>query len=398
MHSPHVLSNFKIWLRRGSLIITSAVMIATIAEPVYAYAAADPGASATVTDASDDAVSATEVNRNPTGRFYVIGSRIVAPDGTIFFAHGANIGTTDALDNYGTAIGHSKDAAAWGWNFVRLTLNCTNLHSYSYLATPGNTYAGFMAEIAGLVKEYTSKHIVVDLTCFDDKPGQASNSITTPQYAKFWKSMAQSYKNNTYVWFDPINEPFWEASNTTFNDYYTDFYDEIRNYGAENIIIADLQNDGNDAGWGGTKPIYVHASGPTLIAGKCNLAFGMHNYGGITTDAAYNDYWSKVKAAHIAEVIEETGYTVHNPSPGEVRGVESSLTIAAKYGFGASWWSATTDDGYSLKANDGTGFYYGGDDVGLSTAGQLIWNYGHANHYKGYYPGSYAASNCDSAE
>lgn len=340
------------------------------------------------------------IQPTPNGNFYVVGSHIIAPDGSLFFPQGANLGTTNSFDWKGTAVGHSTDAVAWNWNIVRLNFYCTNLKSYSYLANPRNTYAGLLKEISGLVTEYTSKHIVVDLSCFDDKPGAPTYLATTyPQYVKFWTDMATTYKTNPYVWFNPLNEAFWAQPATSFNAFYQGWYDMIRASGAENIIVADVANDGNDAGWGNSDRIYYKDEGPTLVSGKCNIVFGMHNYGGIsaTANTPYRSYWQAVAAANLAMIIEEYGYTVTNPSPGNVNGATVSQQVAPQYGIGALWWSGTMGDGFSLKANGGA-FYNGGDNMNLSAGGQKVWDYSHTAHTIGTFSGSYAASNCASAK
>jgi hypothetical protein len=376
------------------------------ATPYSSGAASNGTLSGSATSYSDTTASNGQAvsfggNKNPTGEFYTIGDKIVAPDGSIYFPEGANLATPDTLDTEYNAVGRSADVQAWGWNTVRLVTMCTPAGAtWDYPSENG--VPAFETMLNNLITEYTSKHIVVDVTCFDTSYGASNYATVMPELDSFWTYMGDTYKNNPYVWFDPMNEGFWEQSEATFVSWNQAMYTTIRSTGAENIMIVDAENSGNDAGWGDTPKIFT--SGPLIANGTCNILFAMHNYGGLS-DAVndysdytiYNSYWTKVQAANIPMFVEEFGYKQSDPAQDNLVGANATLQVAPSYGIGGLWWAGISADDFSLKAN-GSYFDDGGNDTGLSTAGQDVWNYSHAVPNLGEFTGQYSQSNCSSTK
>lgn len=330
---------------------------------------------------------------NPTGNFYIVGKDIIGPDGNKFYPIGANVGIQGFFDWRGVANGHANDALAWGWNTVRLTILCTNI-----VTTPATD-----AAIDNIVQEYTAKKIVVMIECHDMTMGNVTDQYPNSAISgldTFWTRMAQKYKTNPYVWFNPENEPFW-SNNTGWVQFHQHYISLIRGQGAENIIVADNMNMGNDAGWNGAKFVYDSSMGPTVNNGQCNVVFSMHAYGGAASSVGTLNYFNNVQAANLPLLIGEFGYGVDGSSfigntAMEQQGANEAFQYGPAKGIGLIFWHGTHGDMYSVK-NNGNAFWDGGNSANLSPAGQKLWNIGQSKPNLGAYTGTYAPSNCSSA-
>lgn len=398
---------------------------------------------------------------NPNKQFYTVGTKIIDPDGHVFFPVGANVGMTLNFNWAGNANGHADDALAWGWNTVRLNLACTTKADWGTMRErKGLPY--FLNAVDQIVKEYTAKHIVVMLECHDYTGNSvAFNGIPDPDHMpprdyssnpvpnatyiseldEFWKDVAIKYRDNPYVWFNALNEP-GGSDNASWQLVQKRYLNLIRSTGAENLFVADVMNTGNDAGWLGALKIYDPSMGPALAAGQCNVLFSMHDYGGMANagkDAAGNpiinvapfkDYWQKVQAANLPMMIGEYGVedaaASYSPQPdGTIRilndaaggvfhhhllGEYSSIHIAPQYGIGSLVWHATFPTSSRLAlpnpAYPKLNFFNilndakNGfrPDVTASQMGQDLWNLGHNKPDLGYFDGNYADSHCNSAK
>ena len=345
-------------------------------------------------DGQSGGPSHSSVDPNPRSRdarFYIVGPDIVTPNRQKFYPVGANIGIKDNFDWRGTGEGHSSDALAWGWNTVRLTILCTPHSSFSVWAAQG--YDALWQQVDAFVHEYTSHGIVVIIECHDAVDDQNDAD-------RFWHDAAVRYRENPYVWFNAANEPTWN-NNTEWLRIQRHYLDLIRSTGAENIFVADVQNAGNDAGWGGALPVYDPAMGPSLVKGQCNVLFSQHEYGGVDDSIGAGAYWDNVHRADLAMIIGEFGYKLSpGDDPGAYQqnrtGADSVFEVAPTKGIGMLWWHATHGDDYSLKAN-GNAFYDGGPSAGLSDGGQRLWDIGHNPPVLGAFKGDIARSGCTSA-
>jgi hypothetical protein len=335
---------------------------------------------------------------NPTGRFYVVGKDIIDPSGKKFFPVGGNIGINGQIGfNYNdSATGHANDAVAWGWNTVRLTVYCSN--QTPWISSFG--VSNVLREVDAFIAAYTAKKIAVMVECHD-LTGKGRHGAIEADLDAFWTQMANRHKNNTYVWFNPANEPLW-ATSGDFVPLNLRYYNLVRNLGAENLFVADVMNMGQDAGWGGAKRLYDPSMGPALANGRCNVLFGMHAYGGIGGTDAHNAYFSAVHNANLALVVGEAGYTTNGTStagdyPSNVNGYQASIAAGRTHGVGVLAWHATHNDAYSLKNSRGP-FWESGASGNLSPMGQAFWNLSQNKPNLGAFTGSYKASNCASAQ
>jgi mannan endo-1,4-beta-mannosidase len=379
----------------------AAVASYIVADRVDVYATGSSVASATPTPAP----TATPVPptggtlAGATGKFYIVGKDIIDPTGHKYFPVGANIGTPGNFDWNGNAMGHVADAKAWGWNTVRVNIYCTDLNTWSYVAHNG--LQAQINQVNQLIAEYTAQKVVVMVTCHDANYDDSNWGYVEPRLKQFWTAFAPTVKNNPYVWFNPLNEAFWNQ-NEAFVSFNADYYNLFRNMGAENIMVADVENDGNDVGWYSAKSVYDPTMGPALAATRCNILFSQHNYGGwwdtATYPQFYDDYYTQVQKAGLAMIVGEYGYQIPTVQGNNKLASQTTWNQAAAHGIGGLWWHATHGDGYYLK-NDGAAFYGDGSpSANLSPGGTSVWNYAHANHDLGSFTGSYKSSHCASAQ
>jgi mannan endo-1,4-beta-mannosidase len=367
---------------------------------------------------------------NPNNQFYIVGDKIIDPNGHVFLPIGANIGTYDNFDWAGDANNESSAAQAWGWNTVRLNVECTTAESYS-LVTPANGDKVLLSEIDSVVQEYTAKHIVVMVECHDA-------TLNANDAANFWTDMANKYKTNPYVWFNYANEPEWN-DNSQWVSEQEQWLKLVRATGAENVFVADVMNAGNDAGWDGAKQVFDPTMGPSVAAGQCNILFSLHNYGGqansyppdnILDPSVYKSYFQNVQNANLAMIVGEFGMQsgtslqtlangsvqVVNPDPSdyyshEPNGEYATIHYANSYGIGMLAWHSTFADGFLLAQpnslnNNLPNFYniLNAAKTGLATGesftqeGSDLWNAGHNQPNLGTFSGSYTSSNCASAQ
>ncbi|MBK7861322.1 MAG: cellulase family glycosylhydrolase [Archangiaceae bacterium] len=342
-----------------------------------------------------------------TGRFYVVGSDIIDPEGKKFFPVGANVGTQLNFDWKGDGMRHSDDALAWGWNTVRLTLACTTSASYTTRSTQG--FAALLQRAQSFVNEYTAKKIVVIIECHDltgtstfEGKMLASGKTVRQEVDDFWVDARERYKSNPYVWFNAVNEPVW-ANNALWVQLQTHYRDLVRATGAENLFVADVMNMGNDARWDGALRVYDPTMGPVVATDQCNVVFALHAYGGLGGSPEHVTYFDAVRKAGLAMLIGEFGYTLTNTAnPGayvlNVKGATAAFEVAAAKGIGMLFWHATHGDGYSLKASGASFYGDGAPSANLSAPGQRLWDLGHARPDLGAFTGSLKASHCPSVQ
>ena len=219
--------------------------------------------TATNTGGSTPATSTqtTAVTTNTTsgsGVFSVSGDEIVAPNGSNFVPTGANVNGQgfvwpDSIMN-SSQTGCLEDSAGncyisdWGWNTIRVN-NCISSGGCPGYGINDNP-APYLANV---IKVYTAMHIVVIVSVHDFTGGDPSNSgdaisgSDLTNLISFWTNMADTYKNNPYVWFNIVNEPTTasDSSSVWYNDVIGSIQ-AIRNAGANNIIVLDGGNYGQD--------------------------------------------------------------------------------------------------------------------------------------------------------
>lgn len=367
--------------------VTVAVTTPTTAAPTTAApttaaptTAAPTTAAPTTAAPTTAAPTTTAPASNATGRFYVVGSDIIAPDGTKFIPIGANLGAdvvswnppTYAFTAQGyTASGHVADALAWGWNMVRVNVACN--------PGAGVTVQETIAGVQALINEYTAQKIVVMPECHDVTG--ADSTLSDPRWVNihaFWDAIIAANKTNPYVWVNYVNEPYtqWAANDAKWAATAQTLYDRVRAKGTENLFVWDM------TAWGqGADDLATTNAGQNLVAGKCNVVLSWHNYGAPGNASQMTTWATALKNKGLAVIVGEVGYdwagtrSVTTTYANDLRGAQWSLTNAYTFGFGILWWHATgAGDPYTLRQNGVGGWY--DNNTPLSGAGSALLQLG----------------------
>ncbi|HRB04038.1 MAG TPA: cellulase family glycosylhydrolase [Ilumatobacteraceae bacterium] len=319
-----------------------------------------------------------------TGRFYVVGSDIIAPDGTKFIPIGANVGAkmvswnppTYAFTSQGhVATGHANDAVAWGWNTVRVNVVCN--------PGAGVTLQETINGVQALIDEYTPRHIVVMPECHDVTGADAD--LSDPRWVlihQFWDAILAANGSNPYVWVNYVNEPYTgsAAGDPKWAGTAQTLYDRVRSKGTENLFVWEFTS------WGqGADDIAGTDVGTALAAGKCNIVFSWHNYGAAGNASQMTSWATSLKSKGLAVIVGEVGYDwAGNRSQtttyaNDLRGAQWSFDNAYTLGFGVLYWHATgasaaSNNLYSLRQNGLGGWY--DTTAPLSAAGTRLLQLG----------------------
>lgn len=303
-----------------------------------------------------------------TGQFRTSGADILDRSGNVFIPIGANVGLPlNFGDGSNSALGHSADAVAWGWNILRLTLWVGTSATWMYRSQNG--FTALVNLVNSFVAEYTAAGIVVMIEAHD------SDSNSRTELDEFWAAMADAHKTNDRVWFNFLNEYEW-SSNTTWQSIANHYYTLIRTtHGAPNIIVCDVMNAGNDQGWDGAPRLYSAGVGTTLSSGKTNFVYSLHDWAGNGSS-----YFASVRAAGLPMLIGECGININGISTAsgdpalDLAGWNDAVANAVSAKVGLIAWHATHTDGYSLKNSGSPFFGDGSNHANLSPMGNTLWN------------------------
>ncbi len=299
------------------------------------------------------------------GKFQVVGKDIIGPDGKRFVPVGANVAPSVKnypqwafYNNNGWANGHANDAVVWGWNMVRLNV-ITDLPS-------DVTIQDMINSTFEIIDEYTAKGIVV---MPDSHSVTGTNSTMTDQRYQnintFWDAILSRYKDNPYVWVNYVNEPATEFArdSSLWKQLGDQQYQRVRERAPDKIFVYDLPI------WGQSINELAESNiGEEFLAGKNNVVFSWHNYGGAVkpgwVPVTYNDMsqWAQaVNNKGLPVIIGEFGRS-SQPNTPNVDGLNGAqVDLAAdwvfdtwwQYGFGGLWWhgSSSPPNNWSLRMN-----------------------------------------------
>lgn len=347
----------------------------------------------------------TTANPGPAGRFYVVGSDIVGPDGNLFLPIGANAAVKFTGYNYvfeggnGGVNDHLADVQAWNWNTIRVNLICDNESGVP-------SFNELVNGIAPTIDAFTKAKVVMILECHDSTgKNPVLGSAKERRIRRFWDEMVTRYKANPYVWFNPFNEPYNNDDIKPWTDLHQFYVDRIRAAGAENPVIVDLPN------WSQGLDLLADGRADT-IRPACNVLFGWHAYGALhghqATLAETEDAIKAVQARKRAVIAGELGVATPqewgNAGPWQwnLTGYDAVTQLGPRYGIGLLWWNATGDDAnfslYALK-NDRTGFWTANNSGNLTPYGSKFWTLSHQlDANRGPFTGRLADSGCASAQ
>ncbi len=349
-------------------------------------------------DTSDEAVEEAPVEEpqevQASGGFYVSGSQIIAPDGSVFYPIGVNVNGPESWNNSYESlrtVGHAKDAKRWGFNTVRLTM-CLGQGDRN-----GGDYPDDVLE--DIVDEYTAENIVVMLEGRYDC-WSAGAPPSADQYVAVrdeFMSRARQYADNPYVWFNLFNEPTRQANDPghdTWRMIHTDLARDIRSTGATNILVVDGSNYGQenhgDNGYSvvdtSDSAILKYGDDVIAAAGSCNVVFSFHVYTEWKEDAgAMARYIDDVQRSDKALLIGEVGRTDDYNEAAGMRvetwenhaNVQTVYDVAPDYGVGVLAWHGAATDSFNLvtESNGPIAYWAARDDFSnLTEFGKLHRN------------------------
>ncbi len=245
-----------------------------------------------------------------TGAFYVQGNKIYSPDGTPFLVKGvtAIYGRFAGGDAQGIGLSNYRHARRdldllkqMRVNFVRIIV------SADYAALPPdnpNYVAEYMQELDNVVQWSTMRGMVVEVA--------NAQTRTFATGLQFVKQLAERYKNNPYVWLEPMNEP--NCSPDTGNEakcqdwgYWQQqqvrYIQAIRNAGMNSPIIVNTIGWSWDLSQVGSYPLHDN-----------NIIYGAHRYPNPATHFTFNaadqascdTMWANL-AAQFPIIVDEVG-------------------------------------------------------------------------------------------
>ena len=335
----------------------------------------------------------------PTAPFSVAGARITGTNGVRSFVPvGANIGVNARVGGTQYPFDearnpHVVEAAAWGWNTVRLTVSVSEEVSWVNSYGAENAHA----DIYAAVDNYVGAGFVVVLALMDVTAGNQSRTDgKDADMFAFLSEAAARYVGEPRVWFN-VNEPAGVATAEAFQAFHGQMYSAVRNVGNQSIYVADVMTNAQDGTWRTAPIAHDPTVGPAFLQGRTNVVFGLHNYGGQAqnnftqgmVDAKYLAYIDACQAAGMCVQIFEAGYRVDGLDQAggtadvnrNVRGFRASLNLPKDRRVGVVVWNGTFDLfglKNTLKSTYHTQpFWFEGPDGDLSPMGQEFWQYSH---------------------
>ncbi len=324
------------------------------------------------------------------GTFHLNGWQIVDPNGAVFTPVGANVDGPHFVWGNPT-LGESGSAqAVWKWNAIRLNSSLDSgseqYPQYNAGVTPG--ISGINNDLDGIVNEYTGRHMVVII---DMHPRGDCGYPTSTDYAAiktWWIDKATRYKSNPYVWFNLENEPGGGNADSAWINLANDFSSAIRGTGAQNMIVYDGSNCGQEQSYGGdwrSQSAFL-LYGPSLRSSYGNVVFSAHIYGNWSGKASQlTSFIQAMHSQNLPLMIGETGWIDGDTSgdnPLLQAGTQAAFSVAPGLGVGILPWHGNGLSGFEFVSGDAP-FYNvvvngAGNPTNLDALGQLIWNYGHS--------------------
>ncbi len=320
------------------------------------------------------------------GNFALDGSMIRTPDGGPFVMKGINVNgprwpwTRDTIQDVGLI------ADVWKFNAVRVNM-FPRLEQYNL---NGNL------DLDGIVAAFTSRRVVTVLENHDftgryPKPEpytdpNGDNYPSLEQTKQYWVELANKYKDNPYVWFNVLNEPGKDGlSNSESITRWRDVHDEliaaIRSTGAQNIIVVDGHDFGQEGGYRtGDAESAILTEGPYLAQKYANLVFSLHLYElWAEGDERLEAYYNRAKQLGLPLFIGE--YGARDNQTKTVTAAMFNTSVPAEIGRVA--WSWESGDAFDLTTGTSQGGGYeidradGTKPGNLSWMGNLIWDDNH---------------------
>ena len=339
-----------------------------------------------------------------TPGFTVVGGQILDPGGVPFVPVGFHLSGRHGASPQ-ASVGSTNTMKAWGFNTARIVTcldpTCVGASGVGYQEN---------SDTDAIVRDLTARKAVAIIESYHIPPGTFPTPTQQIEVGNWWETVATKYKDNPYVWFNLINEPGENANYgigaadaqwLSWNSYLAT---RIRNTGAQNPIVVDGSNNGQDIQYNTdngalarTDASAILSYGPTLLANYTNIIFSLHVYDvwGKGTDTQNQtrllDYITRVKAIGGTLIIGEAGFSENGlERTGTLinAGVRAAYTVAAQQKIGVIAFAipnsntpATIPDTqkpYTLTygtIGDANQIDSTTNPTNLSKLGTVVWNY-----------------------
>lgn len=323
-----------------------------------------------------------------TGKFYIMGTRIIDPEGKEFIAKGVNVNGYNVNWPRSTYQDIDKITNCWGFNSVRLTNRLFDNNAPWPQFEDSNN-------IEEIIEELTSRKVVV-LIMFMDHTGGYYPESQMDSLLNYHRYLATKYRDNSYVWFNFSNEP----GNNNSMENVAKWIDMNRRLiqviredaDASNLIFIDGQFWGQDVGEWNENP--VRESKSTILSyGNEVINFNNKTYENIGFTFHTYDQWKygDTKLADFIDRIHEKGFSVMvteygmaNAGSNTKASTESLMRVANKKGIGRMvWhWYGGDENKLTLPPRLSPSFQEtGGYNIdnceqpdNLSWLGRIVWN------------------------
>jgi len=327
--------------------------------------------------------------------FHVDDASIIGLDGERFVPIGVNLLGPDAFFNAdGETAGHARVLRdAWNVNTVRLNTCLPQGCPYTGVHNERND------DLDALVEEYTGAGLVVMIALHQVEPGGWPDDGLLDRMATWWHDVALRYGDEPLVWFNLLNEPGHDRpASERWLHVHRRLLDAVRSAGAENLVVVDGTQWGQEAGEDGSDPVRTEDSailtyGDELAGDDDAVAFSFHAYDqwasehepDETRDARMTDFIRRVRDAGHAVMIGETGTPADDECCDDRSlGTATAYRVAAELGIGLLAWHGQGVDGFQLvDVPNGESSPSAIDDhlapTNLTWHGSLLWDLAHTS-------------------
>jgi mannan endo-1,4-beta-mannosidase len=268
--------------------------------------------------------------------FTISDSNILDPEGNTFIPLGVNlVGPRYGWESSGSlwTVDGTINAApvvktTWNFNTVRINigadLESENPNDPCFNQTGAQCFNQIVADLDRIIQAYTQTQpkVVVMLELHDDVYNPQENSCLfenlyntqSPLYSKaiawkrkvnsWWRAAAIHYRNNTYVWFNIVNEPC-VTTPIVWKRFSQSLANIIRNQAnAQNIIVFDGM-------WGAQeiKPMFEGTTEPNAISGGLTIIpseSAILTYGS-SINQTYGNILYAIHPYSVWSLVNETG-------------------------------------------------------------------------------------------
>jgi len=303
--------------------------------------------------------------------FSVQNEKILAPDGQEFIIKGANVNGPHWPWNRATL--QDIDLITNVWNFNTIRVNCFPSLAHIF---PNNN-----VNLDQIVSAFTSRKVVVQIENHDFT-GKYPNAAELEILKNWWVDLANRFKNNSYVWFNIMNEPGNEPNvDERWKNTHDYVVKAIRATGAQNIIVLDEHGFGQGSGMkNGAAGSGILTYADYFTQNYQNICFSVHLYstwiyGQPQLETLFAAAKQRNFSVHIGEFGTANGYS---------KGVARDLfNIILNQKIGNIFWQWDGSDTHDLTQGTTRGGAWevnrtdGNIPTNLSFVGNLIWKYNH---------------------